>query len=157
MDHGLGDDHGAPTAASGWYTDPSNPHGLRYWNGAGWTDHTAPGATPSQPQTPSPAVAGTYQVTHNSAQVVAPKNPALMAIVSFFIPGLGSILNGDTTEGVLFLVAEFIVMPFLFFIGLFLIVLWIPVGFAWFGVWVWAIVHAYQGAVRWNAEHGIIS
>lgn len=24
-----------------WYADPSGRHQLRYWNGAGWTDHTA--------------------------------------------------------------------------------------------------------------------
>jgi hypothetical protein len=38
----------APSAAAGatpagWYPDPSAPGTQRYWDGAAWTDHTAPG------------------------------------------------------------------------------------------------------------------
>lgn len=36
----LGASHQHPPA--GWYTDPSMPNRQRYWNGAGWTNHTAP-------------------------------------------------------------------------------------------------------------------
>jgi len=36
----------APTA--GWFTDPSSPHHLRWWDGSGWTEHTMP-APEAQP------------------------------------------------------------------------------------------------------------
>jgi hypothetical protein len=32
----------------------------------------------------------------------------------------------------------------------------VPLLFA-FGIWVWGMVDAYQGAQRWNRRHGIIS
>lgn len=35
---------GGPTA--GWYADPAGSGGLRYWDGAGWTDHVTPVAAP---------------------------------------------------------------------------------------------------------------
>ncbi len=39
---------------SGWYPDPHDTGGLRYWNGRSWTDHRARLAVPSN--APSPAV-----------------------------------------------------------------------------------------------------
>ena len=36
---------GAPPA--GWYPDPQSGHGVRYWNGAQWTDQTAPSPPPA--------------------------------------------------------------------------------------------------------------
>lgn len=32
---------------AGWYSDPANPVGLRYWDGAAWTQHVAPMPPPS--------------------------------------------------------------------------------------------------------------
>lgn len=32
-----------PNPQSGWYPDPSQPGQQRYWDGAQWTEHTAPG------------------------------------------------------------------------------------------------------------------
>jgi hypothetical protein len=29
---------------AGWYPDPSTTGGRRYWDGSGWTEHTAPGS-----------------------------------------------------------------------------------------------------------------
>jgi len=80
--------------------------------------------------------------------VVAPKNPAVSLIVSFFIPGVGSMMNGDVTTGVVILVL-FIAGVFtsVFVVGIFLIL----------GAWIWGMVDAYQGAQRWNRAHGILS
>lgn len=32
------------SAPAGWYPDPQDPRGQRYWDGAAWTEHTAAGA-----------------------------------------------------------------------------------------------------------------
>lgn len=80
--------------------------------------------------------------------VVAPKNPAVSLIVSFFIPGVGSMINGDVGTGIGILVVYLIGWASaIFFIGLFIVV----------GAWIWGMIDAYRGAQRWNARHGIIS
>ena len=47
------------TPPPNWYTDPGQPAQLRYWDGARWTEHVAPGhpAQPTQP-TPAPKLSG---------------------------------------------------------------------------------------------------
>jgi hypothetical protein len=47
------------TPAPGWYPDPAQPDGTRWWDGQAWTEHVAAAPAP-QPQTwgaPQPAVA----------------------------------------------------------------------------------------------------
>ena len=79
---------------------------------------------------------------------VAPKNPGIALLVSFFIPGLGSMMNGQVGKGVGILVGYiaswFLTIILIGFVGL--------VAF-----WVWGMVDAYQGAKSWNASHGIVS
>jgi len=79
---------------------------------------------------------------------VAPKNPGIALLVSFFIPGLGSMMNGQVGKGVGilvgYIVSWFLTIILVGFVGL--------VGF-----WVWGMVDAYQGAKSWNARHGIVS
>jgi len=36
----------SPQAPAGWYQDPDEPDQLRYWDGEGWTTHTAPASAP---------------------------------------------------------------------------------------------------------------
>ena len=80
--------------------------------------------------------------------MVAPKNPAISLLVSFFVPGVGSMINGDTGTGVVILV--------LYAVGILssVILIGIPI---FIGAWIWGLIDAYQGAQRWNAAHGIIS
>jgi hypothetical protein len=40
--------------AAGWYADPHSPGTVRYWDGMGWTQNTAPAAAASSP---APSVA----------------------------------------------------------------------------------------------------
>jgi hypothetical protein len=40
---------------AGWYQDPNDAQGLRWWDGAAWTAHTAPAAAPSPPTAAQPA------------------------------------------------------------------------------------------------------
>ena len=102
------------------------------WDGAQWI--------PNAPVAMIPTPAG--------AMVVAPKNPAVSLIVSFFIPGVGSMINGDVGTGVAILVLWIAgIATTIFFVGVFLIL----------GAWIWGMVDAYQGAQRWNRAHGILS
>lgn len=80
--------------------------------------------------------------------VIAPKNPAVSLIISFFIPGVGSMVNGDVGTGVAILVLWIIGIALsVFLIGIPLIL----------GAWIWGMIDAYQGAQRWNRAHGILS
>ncbi|MEZ5322108.1 MAG: DUF2510 domain-containing protein [Microthrixaceae bacterium] len=137
---------------AGWFPDPEVPGGQRYWDGGMWTEHrVAPSpvvrAVPAP--LPSPAYGHQYAGYPQYGQpVVSPKTPALSLIVSFFIPGVGSMINGDVGLGVGILIGFCISWLFsLILIGLPFL----------FGFWVWGMVDAYQGAVRWNARHGIVS
>lgn len=99
----------------------------------------------------APQVHGSVQVP-GSAQAaphaVLPKNPALGVILSFFIPGLGSMVNGDATRGIIILVV-YVVGWFLafFLIGIPILI----------GAWIWGLVDGYLSAQRWNLAHGIVS
>jgi hypothetical protein len=59
--------------------------------------------------------------------VVAAKNPAVSLLISFFLPGVGSMVNGDTNTGILILVLYVVSVALSFFlIGLpFALGLWI--------------------------------
>lgn len=81
-------------------------------------------------------------------QIILPKNPALGVILSFFIPGLGSIVNGSTGRGVTILglyVLGWILAFFL--IGIPILV----------GAWIWGLADGYLSAQRWNQAHDIVS
>jgi len=80
--------------------------------------------------------------------MIVPKNPALGVILSFFIPGLGSIVNGSVGRGVIIMVCYFVAVLF--------ILLLIGIPFA-IGLWIWGMVDGYQSAQRWNQAHGIVS
>lgn len=80
--------------------------------------------------------------------VVAPKNPGIGLLASFFVPGLGSLINGDVGIGIGIFIGYLIGWFFSFFL--------IGIPFV-FGFWVWGMVDGYTGAQRWNARHGIIS
>lgn len=91
---------------------------------------------------------GQPQPGYPVAQVVAPKNPAIGVILSFFIPGLGTMVNGNVGRGVLILAIYAVGWVLSFFL------IGIPVLM---GAWIWGLVDGYTSAQRWNREHGIIS
>ena len=84
-----------------------------------------------------------YPVT----QVVAPKNGAIGLLLSFFIPGLGSIVNGNVNIGVIILVTAVVGWILSFFL------IGIPIAL---GAWIWGMIDGYQSAGKWNQAHGII-
>ena len=81
-------------------------------------------------------------------QVIAAKNPAVGVILSIFIPGLGTIVNGDTARGAIILG--------LYVFGWILTI--ILIGFPiLIGAWVWGLVDGYLSAQRWNTAHGVLA
>lgn len=67
---------------------------------------------------------------------------------SFFVPGLGQLMNGQVAKGLFMLVGYVVSLVLvLALIGLVLA----P------AIWIWSMVDGYTGAQRWNARHGILS
>lgn len=108
------------------------------WDGAQWVPNTA--LAPS---------AGGYVVAPPAGTIaIAPKNPAVSLLISFFLPGVGSMVNGDVGTGIAILV--------LYIVGWVLAFVLIGIPLA-IGAWIWGLIDAYQGAQRWNRAHGILS
>ncbi len=91
---------------------------------------------------------GGYDAQYQMRPVVAPRSPALGVLLSFFIPGLGSMVNGRPAKGILILIT--------YVIGwvLTLVLIGVPILF---GAWIWGMVDGYKAAQAWNRSHGIIS
>lgn len=85
--------------------------------------------------------------------LVPRKDPAISLLVSFFVPGVGSMMNGDTNTGVGILVGY--ILGFVITVcGSFVIIgpfIGFPVSI---GFWAWGMVDAYQGATRFNQRNG---
>jgi TM2 domain-containing membrane protein YozV len=108
------------------------------WDGVQWVPNTA--LAPS---------AGGYVVAPPAGTIaIAPKNPAVSLLISFFLPGVGSMVNGDVGTGIAILV--------LYLVGWVLAFVLIGIPLA-IGAWIWGLIDAYQGAQRWNRAHGILS
>jgi TM2 domain-containing membrane protein YozV len=99
-------------------------------------------------QEPPPRSLERFQENVPVRPVIQPHSAELAVVASFFIPGLGSMLNKKAGKGVLILACY--------------IVAWIStivlVGFILApAVWIWGMVSAHGDAHRWNRAHGIIS
>jgi TM2 domain-containing membrane protein YozV len=107
----------------------------------------APGQYAVQPYAQQPGYPGGMGQPQGQL-VVAPRNPVLYLIASFFIPGLGSMLNSRVGIGIGILC--------LYVVGLILtfVLIGIPIAL---GAWIWGLVDGYQSTVNWNRAHGIIS
>jgi TM2 domain-containing membrane protein YozV len=141
-------------AHQGSGSSPSlDAHGLRHQADPWAEPAAAASAPPSSRSWPPPSSrerVGAYLPRSYSPTYgyVTAKNPGLSVLASFFLPGLGSIINGDIAKGigimVGYVVSYLLVIVLIGFLGI-------------FGFWVWGLVDAYQGARLWNARHGIIS
>lgn len=96
------------------------------------------------PYQPYPQPAPGYQV--------APKNAGIALLVSFFIPGVGSMMNGEAGKGAGILLGW--MMGLLLTATLFFAIIGLPLCF---GMWLLGLIDAYQGAQSWNRKHGVIS
>ena len=136
-------------------TGELSPDGNYFWDGQKWASATSPDArwrwngTQWIPASPVLAASLTPLVPLTpGALAVQPKNPAVSLIISFFIPGVGSMVNGDVGTGVAILVLWIVGIALSIFIIGFAVII---------GAWIWGMIDAYQGAQRWNRNHGILS
>ena len=98
---------------------------------------------PPQGYAPQPgfqAPPGGYPTTASGA-----KNPILSLVLSLVLPGLGTIITGETGKGIGIMVG--------FFVSLVLIVVVIGLLLA-PAVWAFGLYDAFQGAKKWNVQHG---
>ncbi len=99
-----------------------------------------------QPQGPYGYAPAPYQQGY-PAQVV-PKNPGIALLISFFIPGVGSMYAGKTNTGVIILIGYIISW----------VLTIVLIGFAGIiGFWIWGMIDAYQAAQAWNRARGLES
>ncbi|MGA2572789.1 MAG: DUF6677 family protein [Candidatus Methanomethylicaceae archaeon] len=74
------------------------------------------------------------------------KNPALALILSFLLPGLGQIYNGETDKGILMILGAIVCgILELFIIGIFL----------YLALWIYGMYNAYKTAEAYNQVMGI--
>lgn len=93
-----------------------------------------------------------HVVPYQGPQMVAPKSPILHGLASFFMAGLGTMLAGRPVRGLLIMGMALVnwLLFFIPFIGLFFIITGL-------GITAFSVVHGYLSAVKWNAQHGVIS
>jgi TM2 domain-containing membrane protein YozV len=79
---------------------------------------------------------------------VVPKNAGVALLISFFLPGVGSMYAGKTSTGVIILIGYIIswvlTVVIIGFVGVFVF-------------WIWGMINAFQSAQAWNRERGIES
>ncbi|MGL4174583.1 MAG: DUF2510 domain-containing protein [Dermatophilaceae bacterium] len=135
----------------GWY--PQEDGRERYWTGERWSEHFRESA--SMEVTAGRALARSSQapaaptpMPYGHVAVVAPKNAGLAVVASFFVPGLGQLVNGEAAKGVLIFIAYLTSFARMFVLIGFLTA---P------AVWIWGMVDAHSSARAWNLRHGILS
>lgn len=79
---------------------------------------------------------------------IAPKSPGVALLISFFLPGVGSMYAGSVGLGVIILVLWLISVA-----TVFILIGWILAP----ACWIWGMIAACMNAQRWNRERGIIS
>jgi TM2 domain-containing membrane protein YozV len=79
---------------------------------------------------------------------VAPKSPGVALLISFFLPGVGSMYAGSAGLGVIILILWLISL-----VTVFVVIGWFLAP----ACWIWGMIAAHMNAQRWNRERGIIS
>ena len=63
-----------PSVPAGWYPDP-NGEGQRYWDGAAWTEHTAPAAAAASPAAEGTSATATDAAAQGAQQAASQQAP----------------------------------------------------------------------------------
>ena len=123
------------------------------WNGSAWVPNPSAASLMAIPYSaPAPKQYAPIAYPTAGGYAIAPKSPAVSLIVSFFLPGVGSMINGDVGIGITILLLW--LLSFGLDATLIGLVVGVPLGI---GMFIWGLIDAYQGAQRWNRKHGIIS
>jgi TM2 domain-containing membrane protein YozV len=139
---------GQPAAPPSWDAQPGAAYGQEQARVQAQYQAPAQPQYGVQPYAPQPGYPMGMGQGQPQQLVVAPRSPAISLIASFFIPGLGSMINNRVGIGIgiLCLYAFGLILSF-FLIG-------VPIAL---GAWIWGMVDGYQSAQAWNRAHGIIS
>lgn len=70
-------------------------------------------------------------------------NPMLAVIISFFLPGIGSIVTGKTLMGIIIFILALISWAAIYFVGAIAFILYMI-------VWLYGLYDAYSGAKTMN-------
>jgi TM2 domain-containing membrane protein YozV len=108
---------------------PYSPDGCWRWDGTRWV-LVGPTRDAGWPPTIAPP----------------PRGPLAAMVASFFVPGLGTMLNGEIVRG-LGILSGFVTSCFLV-----LELIGVP---GVIGFWVWGLVDAYRSTGRWNRRRGL--
>ena len=84
-----------PTTPAGWYQDPTEPAGSRWWDGIQWTDHYQQPYDPAAPVTSPSAPAGTRAHTPWIWLIVF---LPYLTLPLFFAVDFGSMVDGLTAN-----------------------------------------------------------
>lgn len=76
---------GRPPAPAGWYPDPDTAGSQRYWDGARWTDQSAPAPPPGYGQPPDPALQAAWAASAESSARQWAMIAHLSALTAFVI------------------------------------------------------------------------
>src|SRR6266446_4843125 len=77
-----------------------SPDGMWVWNGTAWVPNpSAARLMPIPYAAPAPTQYAPVAYPTAGGYVVAPKNPAVSLIVSFFLPGVGSMITATSASG----------------------------------------------------------
>jgi TM2 domain-containing membrane protein YozV len=136
---------GGPEQPGGPQAYPSQPGYPGPQGHPGYPGQNIPAPIPQQPYGVQP------QYGHPTMPV-ARKDPAVMLIASFFVPGLGTLLNGEGGKGAAILIGWFFSWMFFWLLS------WILIGFFFIPVamvlWIWGMVDAFVGAKNFNIRNG---
>jgi TM2 domain-containing membrane protein YozV len=119
-----------------------------------WLGHAQPGPLAQEAAAHAPPGNGMVPYApagypaYNPGPRVSPRGRAVGAVVSIFLPGIGSMINGSVGRGSIILISYIIACVLcLVLIGFILA----P------AVWIWGVIDGARSADRWNRRHGIIS
>ncbi|WP_430647367.1 DUF2510 domain-containing protein [Agromyces sp. GXS1127] len=104
---------GSDPASAGWHPDPTEPHLLRYWDGTGWTPHTAAAAASAREPDAELAHAAEEPAMHATTRMPEPLSDTTTVPLRPETPWVGPIAHPAvrllTAASVLTAVASFVV------------------------------------------------
>ncbi|MEM8706646.1 MAG: DUF2510 domain-containing protein [Actinomycetota bacterium] len=102
---------------SGWYDDPEDPSGYRYWDGTQWTEHRSPKSLGGRGPSPSTSSDPLGELLSNTLQLLTSTwrglavTGAVMAAVTIVSLGLVAVLANDALDPGIFDIVSRVTEP----------------------------------------------